>query len=753
MSAMTIRNPERRIETNPFDVDAWNLLLREHQSRPIEQERDFYESLVKQFPNAGRYWKAYIEHELRSKNFENVEKIFARCLVSVLNIDLWKCYVHYIFETKGQLSTFREKMAQAYDFALEKVGLDLQSHVIYTEYIAFLKKVPAVGQYAENQRITAVRRVYQRAIATPLHNLDAIWNEYCVYEKTINSTLAEKLIVERSREYQQSRKVEREMENLTRGLNRQAVSVPPKGTTAELKQVELWKKYIQWEKTNPLETEEYGQFAKRVIYAYEQALLCLGYYPEIWYEAALFLQEASKSLEEKGDVKTSLILKQETIQLFERAINGLMKESKLIYFAYADFEEDRMKFENVKSIYDRLLSIEHINPTLTYIQLMRFVRRTEGAKNARLVFKRAREDARTGHQVYVASALMEYYCHKDKDVAMRIFNLGLKKYENEPEFGLAYVEFLAHLNEDNNTRVVFERILTSGNLAADKAVRIWDRYLDFESTVGDLASIVKVEKRRKKAYETAKQETDVSSAFLVIDRYRFMDLLPCSGEQLKLIGYSASKNDGSSTNGNATSSTSNSSNNHQKSQASRGPQAALAVMGGSNNVLSTNTTGSSEVARYGYPRPDISQMIPFKPRINTTASYHPVPGGVFPPPQAAAHLLQMLPPPHCFIGPFVNVDKLMASFAQMVIPNLPSTSRINEKIEKGQMMGPMLAEDVKKDMYQLLASTNDPAAIVRSSDLALLKRKRGDSDDEDENGLIRSATQDAYKRRMNKKAD
>lgn len=29
----------------------------------------------------------------------------------------------------------------------------------------------------------------------------------------------------------------------------------------------------------------------------------------------------------------------------------------------------------------------------------------------------------------------------------------------------------------------------------------------------------------------------------------------------------------------------------------------------------------------GYPRPDTDQMIPFKPKLNCAASYHPVPGG------------------------------------------------------------------------------------------------------------------------------
>ena len=46
-----------------------------------------------------------------------------------------------------------------------------------------------------------------------------------------------------------------------------------------------------------------NQELQEAVTAYEQALLCLGYYPEIWYDAAAFLQHAAKTLEEKGDVK------------------------------------------------------------------------------------------------------------------------------------------------------------------------------------------------------------------------------------------------------------------------------------------------------------------------------------------------------------------------------------------------------------------------------------------------------------------
>ena len=34
-------------------------------------------------------------------------KLFQRCLMVVLNIDLWKCYITYVRQTKSSLRTFR----------------------------------------------------------------------------------------------------------------------------------------------------------------------------------------------------------------------------------------------------------------------------------------------------------------------------------------------------------------------------------------------------------------------------------------------------------------------------------------------------------------------------------------------------------------------------------------------------------------------------------------------------------------------
>jgi cleavage stimulation factor subunit 3 len=44
-------------------------------------------------------------------------------------------------------------------------------------------------------------------------------------------------------------------------------------------------------------------------------------------------------------------------------------------------------------------------------------------------------------------------------------------------------------------------VLSSGSLKPESSVDIWNRFLEFESNIGDLVSIVKVEKRRQAVLE------------------------------------------------------------------------------------------------------------------------------------------------------------------------------------------------------------------------------------------------------------
>lgn len=56
----------------------------------------------------------------------------------------------------------------------------------------------------------------------------------------------------------------------------------------------LWKRYINWEKGNPLHLEEKNAIIDRVSYVYQQAFLVLRFYPEIWYDYAMYFVELSK---------------------------------------------------------------------------------------------------------------------------------------------------------------------------------------------------------------------------------------------------------------------------------------------------------------------------------------------------------------------------------------------------------------------------------------------------------------------------
>jgi len=74
--------------------------------------------------------------------------------------------------------------------------------------------------------------------------------------------------------------------------------------------------------------------------------------------------------------------------------------------------------------------------------------------------------------------------------------------------------------------------------------------------------------------------------------------------------------------------------------------------------------------------PDTSQMVPFKPQFKWIIGEHRVSGGSFPLPVAAIALCQSLPPPDCYQGPFVMVDRLMDVFMTMKLPHslLPENS-------------------------------------------------------------------------------
>ena len=86
-----------------------------------------------------------------------------------------------------------------------------------------------------------------------------------------------------------------QLQNLTRDLERTTLPrLPPalgfEGDTEYMKQVELWRSWLQWEKDDNLvlKDEDIKAYRDRIIYVYKQALMALQFWPETWYDAAEF---------------------------------------------------------------------------------------------------------------------------------------------------------------------------------------------------------------------------------------------------------------------------------------------------------------------------------------------------------------------------------------------------------------------------------------------------------------------------------
>ena len=86
-----------------------------------------------------------------------------------------------------------------------------------------------------------------------------------------------------------------ELSNITRDLDRSSLpSLPPlpgsEGEAEFFKQIDIWKKWINWEKddTLVLKEEDLSAYKGRIVYVYKQALMALRFWPEMWFDAAEF---------------------------------------------------------------------------------------------------------------------------------------------------------------------------------------------------------------------------------------------------------------------------------------------------------------------------------------------------------------------------------------------------------------------------------------------------------------------------------
>jgi cleavage stimulation factor subunit 3 len=130
----------------------------------------------------------------------------------------------------------------------ESPGTDIASGPIWTEYIAFLKSLPALNLNEDLHRKTALRKVYHRAILTPTHHVEQLWKDYENFENTVNRQLAKGLVNEYQPKFNSARAVYRERKKYIEEIDWNMLAVPPTGTSKEETQWVAWKKFLSFEK-------------------------------------------------------------------------------------------------------------------------------------------------------------------------------------------------------------------------------------------------------------------------------------------------------------------------------------------------------------------------------------------------------------------------------------------------------------------------------------------------------------------------
>eukprot|EP00127_Corallochytrium_limacisporum_P007236 Clim_evm9s244 gene=Clim_evmTU9s244 len=554
-----------RLDDDPYDVAAWQTLLKDLAAENnVEEQRIVYENVVRRFPLSGMFWHQYLELELFYGDRSKLDKLFQRCLSLVPYIPIYKMYIDHIEATRGaglEAQGRQEVMTRAYEFAVRHVGLDINSDVIWRGYLEFVQSWDTQGgdQYLEGTRMDATRKIYQRVITLPINSVEDFWREYDAFENKLNKLTAKKILTERSAAYMTARTAFRERKTLTDAIDTERPARPAIGSKQEVKQVKAWQALIAWSKTNPLRLDDEVSANELTRYIYRQASLSLCYTPEVWIDYAHYLLSLKKA-----------DLCQET---YKRGME-IMPGNSLLCLSYIAWEETRKNYDLCRETFESLLkSPECEQRSLVYIQYMAFARRNAGGdpEPPRKIFARARKEPNgCAWQVWAYAALMEYYCNKKAKTAGNIFELGLTRYfAKEIGFCLVYLDHQIHLNDDSNTRSLFERLLAgfeSGDSSEESSntdVRpIWNLYYEFESRWGSLERLEEIERRRREAFGdeneisaeqmkgTVKQrdkqlqqrtrrqfeEDQKTRALQLMERLSFMGLYPLNGEEAKTLG-------------------------------------------------------------------------------------------------------------------------------------------------------------------------------------------------------------------------
>ncbi|SPO05230.1 related to mRNA 3'-end-processing protein RNA14 [Cephalotrichum gorgonifer] len=362
---------ESRVKEDPRgDMDAWLALIEEYRRRDnMEEVRSVYNRFLEVFPQSAEAWASWVELELNLNNFVEAEQLFGRCLMLAPNVRLWTVYLNYI-RRRNDLNNdpegrARKVVTQAYEFVIDTIGIDKDSAKIWQDYIQFIRSGPGqIGgsNWQDQQKMDQLRKAYQRAICVPISAINQLWKEYDQFEMGLNKMTGRKFIQERSPSYMSAKSANMALANITRNLNRTTYPrLPPapgfEGDAEFNEQVEIWKKWIAWEKEDPLVllSDEPAVYKQRILHCYKQSLMALRFVPEMWVDAAEWCFE--NQIMQNGQ-DTGLDLLTQGVAANPESVLLALKHADRIESTHAGGESDEARREFASAVrepYNRVL--------------------------------------------------------------------------------------------------------------------------------------------------------------------------------------------------------------------------------------------------------------------------------------------------------------------------------------------------------------------------------------------------------------
>lgn len=518
---------EDQLEENPQDMAAWTQLINDLKAKDNHEElRRIYERVLKVVPTSVETWLDLINLELANAEFDRAKELFVRSLPKVVHVKLDSAYIDFIRRTNSVLSDGDRAVAtimEAYEFVLKRVKYDIGSGPLWAQYIEFINSRKPTVQWEQSHQTDLLRKNFREAVTIPLQNIEGLWAKYNTFENNISRATARKFIGDRSGAYMNARSVLREIQNILQGVDRSTTPHQRAYTEDEARTLAKWQRWIRFEKSNPLGTDDKELVKTRILYAYRQAVMVMRYFPELWFEAAEYAfsidrpDEANEFLTDGIQANPgSFLLTFKRVEALER--EGRFEDMDKAFDAlFAHFKKQRERLEGriedakegtsgngdgsgTESVAALTRELERNARDMTAVikYRMKIAKRARGLKEARAVFKEHRDAPYTTCDFWISSALMEYYNDKTKPIARRIFDLGLKRYEGIAEYIIEYFDFLVLTDDVTNARAIFEKAVTK--MAPDVARPLYEHYLVYEANYGELSSLTSLEQRYLELY-------------------------------------------------------------------------------------------------------------------------------------------------------------------------------------------------------------------------------------------------------------